>query len=166
MGLEHLYNDMNQVQMDNSHTLGLKHSEGCTGVGTGSFSGTISPEIKSSSNSSIEKRFSPERKMKKIPCKQGNFTHRESTAKKFSPANNYPPYQNILPSNFLQQTKFHLPLGKINKTGAFKIKLQNTDRGYDYDDSFDMGKLGGEVNKSIDDSTFYHKSPVVMNRIP
>jgi hypothetical protein len=96
MGLENLYNDMNQVQMDNSQTLGLKHSSKGTGVGTGSFSGTISPEIKSSSNSSIEKRFSPERKMKKVsPCKQGNFTHRESTAKKFSPTNNYPPYKNI-----------------------------------------------------------------------
>lgn len=132
--LESLYNDMNKV----TQTISLLAHSGDNTIGSFSKSGTISPEIKSSSNSSIEKRFSPERfKIKGIydlredsPQKVGNTTQRVSTAKKISPM-----YQNVRASNFLQQSKFTLPLGKIEGSqAAFKIRLQNTDRGADYDD--------------------------------
>lgn len=85
----------------------IANNSGGTGVGTGSFSksGTISPEIKSSSNSSIEKKFSPDRlKIHGVldfrdtsPQKSGNFTQRESTIKKISPKF----FGNAETSNFL-----------------------------------------------------------------
>ena len=81
---------MNKVKIDQGV---MANISGVTGTGSFSKSGTISPEIKSSSNSSIEKRFSPNNlKIQGIldlkqasPEKSCNFTQRESTAKKISP---------------------------------------------------------------------------------